>query len=108
MSERLFAQRTEAERTLEAKIQADGSGYPFCAGIESGGATGWAITDWLEQYVLDYNGVDVYNKWIAGDVKFSDPEIVKASDKVSSMLLTAGNVNGGGKSMATDGFGNST
>ena len=30
---------------LEAKIKADGAGYPWCAGIESGGATGWAFTD---------------------------------------------------------------
>lgn len=98
---------TDEEMTaLIEKIKADGSGYPFCAGIESGGATGWPITDWVEQYVLDYNGVDVYNQWIAGDVKFSDPAIVKATDKVSSLLLTPGNVNGGGKSMATDGFGN--
>lgn len=98
---------TDEELTaLIEKIKSDGSGYPFCAGIESGGATGWPITDWLEQYVLDYNGVDVYNKWISGEVKFSDPQIVKAVDKVSSLLLASGNVNGGGKSMATDGFGN--
>jgi alpha-glucoside transport system substrate-binding protein len=91
---------------LIEKIKADKSGYPFCAGIESGGATGWPITDWLEQYVLDYNGVDVYNKWIAGDVTFDSPEVTKAADKVASLLFTKDNVNGGGVSMSTDGFGN--
>jgi alpha-glucoside transport system substrate-binding protein len=96
---------TDAEMTaLIEQIKADGSGYPFCAGIESGGATGWPITDWIEQYVLDYYGVDTYNQWIAGDVKFSD--IPKATDKVAELLLTEGNVNGGGTSMVTDGFGN--
>lgn len=98
---------TDGELTaLIEQIKADGSGYPFCAGIESGGATGWAFTDWVEQYVLDYNGVDVYNQWIAGDVTFDSPEVQKAVDKVSELLLTDGNVNGGGQSMATDGFGN--
>ncbi len=98
---------TDAEMTaLIEKIKADKSGYPFCAGIESGGATGWPITDWLEQYVLDYNGVDVYNQWIAGDVTFDSPEVTKAADKVASLLFTEGNVNGGGVSMSTDGFGN--
>lgn len=98
---------TDAELTdLVDQIKADGSGYPFCAGIESGGATGWAFTDWLEQYVLDYNGVDVYNDWIAGDVTFDSPEVTQAVDKVTSLLLDEGNVNGGGVSMATDGFGN--
>lgn len=98
---------TDAELTaLTAKIKADGSGYPWCAGIESGGATGWAITDWLEQYVLDYNGVDVYNKWITGEVKFDSPEVTKAADKVAATLLAEGQVNGGGAAMATDNFGN--
>jgi alpha-glucoside transport system substrate-binding protein len=97
---------TDAELTaLTDKIKADGAGYPWCAGIESGGATGWAITDWLEQYVLDYNGVDVYNKWIAGDVTFDSAEVTKAADKVAATLLADGQVNGGGKAMATDNFG---
>ncbi len=98
---------TDAELTaLTEKIKTDGSGYPWCAGIESGGATGWAITDWLEQYVLAYNGVEVYNKWIAGEVTFDSPEVTRAAEKVSSTLLAQGNVNGGGAAMATDNFGN--
>jgi alpha-glucoside transport system substrate-binding protein len=98
---------TDAELTaLIDKIKADKAGYPFCAGIESGGATGWPITDWLEQYVLDYNGVDKYNEWIAGTLAFDSPEVTKAADKVASMLFTDGNVNGGGVAMSKDGFGN--
>lgn len=98
---------TDAEFVaLIDQIKADGSGYPFCAGIESGGATGWPITDWVEQYVLSYNGLDVYNDWIAGDVTFDSPEVTKAADRVAELLLDEGNVNGGGLSMATDGFGN--
>ena len=90
---------------LEDQIIADGTGYPWCAGIESGDATGWPITDWIEQYVLDYNGIDVYNQWIAGDVDFASAEITKATDEVSARLLADGHVNGGGASMSTDGFG---
>ena len=97
---------TDAELTdLIDQIKADGSGYPFCAGIESGGATGWAFTDWLEQYVLDYNGTETYGKWITGDVTFDSPEVTKAVEKVADLLLTDGNVNGGGVAMSTDGFG---
>ena len=98
---------TDAElAALEAQIKADGSGYPWCAGIESGGATGWAFTDWMEQYVLDYNGADVYAQWIAGDVDFASPEVKKAADKVTERLLADGQVNGGGAGMAADSFGN--
>ncbi len=98
---------TDAElKALEAQIKADGSGYPWCAGIESGEATGWAFTDWLEQYVLDLNGADDYAAWIRGDISFGDPKIQAAVDLVTERLLADGQVNGGGGSMATDSFGN--
>lgn len=98
---------TDAElKALEAQIKADGSGYPWCAGIESGEATGWAFTDWLEQYVLDLNGAEDYAAWIRGEIPFSDPKIQAAVDIVTERLLADGQVNGGGVSMATDSFGN--
>jgi alpha-glucoside transport system substrate-binding protein len=98
---------TDAELgALEEQIKADGAGYPWCAGIESGGATGWAFTDWMEQYVLDYNGSDVYSQWIAGDIDFASPEVAKAAEKVTSRLLAEGQVNGGGAAMAADPFQN--
>lgn len=98
---------TEAElQAAEAKIVSENLGYPWCAGIESGGATGWAFTDWMEQYVLALNGPEVYAQWIAGDIDFASPEITAAADAVAARLLAEGQVNGGGVSMATDPFGN--
>lgn len=98
---------TEEElQALEAQIQADGSGYPWCAGIESGEATGWAFTDWMEQYVLMFHGADKYAQWIAGDLDFASAEVTQAADYVAARLLAEGQVNGGGVSMATDSFGN--
>ncbi len=91
---------------LEEKIMAEDLGYPWCAGIESGGATGWAFTDWMEQYVLMFHGAEKYAQWIAGDLAFSSPEITQAADYVAARLLADGKVNGGGVGMAADGFGN--
>ena len=97
---------TEAElQALEAKIVSEGLGYPWCAGIESGGATGWAFTDWMEQYVLMFHGAEKYAQWIAGDLAFSSPEITQAAEYVSDRLLAEGQVNGGGVGMAATGFG---
>jgi alpha-glucoside transport system substrate-binding protein len=97
---------TDAELSaLTDKIKADGAGYPWCVGIESSSATGWPVTDWLEEYVLDYGGLDAYNKWITHDVTFEDPIVMKAAKKVQDILLTDGNVNGGGPAMATTNFG---
>ena len=95
-------------KALEEKIIADGSGYPWCAGIESGGATGWPFTDWMEQYVLALNGPEVYAQWIAGEVDFASPEVTAAADLISEHLLAEGQVNGGGVSMATNSFQDTT
>ncbi len=57
---------------------------PWCGGIESGGATGWPATDWLEQVVLRQSGGQVYNDWVAHTIKFDSPEIHKAMDLVGA------------------------
>ena len=58
---------------LQEKIKADG-GTPWCVGIESGGATGWPATDWIENLLLLTQPPQVYDDWVAGKVKFSDPQ----------------------------------
>ncbi len=90
---------------LTDQIKSDGAGYPWCIGIESGSATGWAATDWLEEYVLRYGGLDTYNDWITNDVKFDSPVVKEAAEKFEEIALTEGNVNGGGPAIATTNFG---
>ena len=81
---------------LSDKIAADPSGVkPWCAGVESGVATGWTATDWLEEVVLRQAGPDVYDQWIAHKVKFSDPAIAKALATVGSIWKNPKYVNGG-------------
>jgi alpha-glucoside transport system substrate-binding protein len=92
---------------LTDKIVADGSVKPWCAGAESGNATGWPLTDWLEEVVLRQSGPDVYDSWVAGKTKFSSPEISKALATVGSILKNPKYVNAGWgdvKSIATTGF----
>jgi alpha-glucoside transport system substrate-binding protein len=89
---------------LTEQIKSDGAGYPWCIGIESEGATGWVATDWLEEYVLRYGGLEQYNAWIAGDLPFDSPLVTKAAEKFGSIALDEGNVNGGGKAIVTTSF----
>src|SRR4029079_11279331 len=42
---------------LSDKIKQDG-GTPWCVGFESGGATGWPATDWMEDIMLPTAGKD--------------------------------------------------
>ena len=68
---------------------------PWCVGFGSGDATGWPGTDWIEDVVLRESGPEVYDQWVAGEVKFSDPEIKSAFDRVGEILLNEDYVNGG-------------
>jgi len=68
---------------------------PWCVGFGSGDATGWPGTDWIEDAVLRTAGPEVYDQWIAGEVKFADPEIKEAFDMVGDILLDEDYVNGG-------------
>ncbi|UNK71687.1 extracellular solute-binding protein [Microbacterium sp. H1-D42] len=68
---------------------------PWCAGFASGDASGWPGTDWIEDLVLRQSGPEVYDKWVSGDVKFTDPEIKGAFDSVGSILLNPEYVNAG-------------
>ncbi len=81
--------------TLTDTIRAATGVAPWCAGFESGGASGWPGTDWVEDLVLRQSGVDVYDEWIAGDVKFTDPEIAEAFTAVGEILLNPDYVNAG-------------
>ena len=60
----------EQMEAIGAKFKAAGK-LPWCAGIESGAATGWPATDWVEQMALRELGPDKYNLWWQGKLKFS-------------------------------------
>jgi len=76
-------------------IQEKTGAAPWCAGFASGDASGWPGTDWIEDLVLRQSGTEVYDKWVAGDVKFTDPQIKQAFDAVGSILLDPKYVNAG-------------
>jgi alpha-glucoside transport system substrate-binding protein len=68
---------------------------PWCAGFASDAASGWPGTDWIEDLVLRQAGPDVYDQWVAGKVKFTDPQIKDAFDAVGKILLNPQYVNAG-------------
>ncbi len=68
---------------------------PWCAGIESGEATGWVATDWMEDAVLRDAGADVYDQWVNHEIPFNDPAIADSLDRVGGILKDPKYVNGG-------------
>lgn len=84
--------------TLTEKIateNADGAIRPWCAGIESGGATGWPATDWVEDMMLRTGTPEQYDQWVNHEIPFNDPVVVEAIDKAGSILKNEKYVNGG-------------
>ena len=79
---------------LSDKIAATGQ-KPWCAGVESGVATGWTATDWMEDLMLRTAGPDVYDQWVTHKIPFNDPQVVLAADKVAGILKNNKYVNGG-------------
>jgi alpha-glucoside transport system substrate-binding protein len=92
---------TEME-AIASKFKAAGT-TPWCAGIESGAATGWPSTDWIEQMALRELGPDKYNQWWQGKLKFSSPEMLGVMNKVAAWLGTEAQV-GNLQSVATRKF----
>jgi alpha-glucoside transport system substrate-binding protein len=95
-------QTLDEMKALSDKIAADG-GTPWCAGIESGAATGWVVTDWFEDFMLRLNGAEFYDQWVNHTVKFNDPKVKAVADAVASYLKNdkyVGNV----KAIATTRF----
>ena len=83
----------ELEALME-QMKGDGN-TPWCVGIESGAATGWAFTDWMEDMMLRVHGPDVYDQWVNHEIPFNDPRVIEVAEFVGNIWFTEGNVSGG-------------
>lgn len=84
---------------LSNQMIADGQ-TPWCIGIESGPATGWTFTDWMEDMMLRIEGPEQYDRWTSGDLKFSDPAVVNVAQTILDIWNTPGMVYAAGGSIA--------
>ena len=91
---------------LTEKIKADGTATaPWCMGIGSEAATGWPATDWFEDLIMRYGGVQGYNDWVSHKTKFDSPLVKQAAAEYEKLMFTPGNVLGGRKAIASTAFG---
>lgn len=79
---------------LSDQIVAEGK-TPWCIGLESGEATGWVGTDWIEGILLRTAGPNAYQRWIDRELPFESPEVLRAFDEFGWFLKTPGYVEGG-------------
>jgi alpha-glucoside transport system substrate-binding protein len=91
---------------LTDRIQGDGH-TPWCVGIESGPATGWVATDWIEEYVLRIGGPEAYDRWVRHEIGFSDPVVKQAAQEFEKLALAEGHLLGGRQTVVSTNFGTS-
>ena len=89
---------------LETQMAADGT-PPWCIGLESGAASGWPATDWVEQLMLRTVGVTGYDKWTLHQIPFTDPSVKNAVQIVYNIWTHPGWVYGGASYMVATNFG---
>ncbi len=79
---------------LADTMVADGH-TPFSVVGPTGPGSGWALTDWISEIVLNSCGPDLYDKWIAGDIPWTDACIRQSFDMFDTIVQTEGYVLGG-------------
>jgi alpha-glucoside transport system substrate-binding protein len=89
---------------LSDMIVADGDA-PWCVGIQSGAATGWPATDWMEEIMLRTTSLENYDKWTTGELKFASPEVKKAAETLGQVWFSEGYVFGGREAIVSTFFG---
>jgi alpha-glucoside transport system substrate-binding protein len=89
---------------LSDQIVADG-GTPWCVGFESGGATGWPATDWMEDIMLRTAGPEVYDQWVTHEIAFNDAAVAAAGQTFGDIMFADGYVLGGADQTPAIAFG---
>lgn len=87
------------------KIAATGV-TPWSVGIESGAASGWVATDWLENIFLRLYGPDKYKDWYEGRLSWTSPEMKKAWQYFGMIVADPTMAYGGSQYINSTNFGN--
>lgn len=79
---------------------------PWGIALESGAASGWPATDWIEDFVIRQSGPEVYDAWVDGEQAWSSPEIRLAFESFGQWATDPEYVAGGPDTVLTQPFGN--
>jgi alpha-glucoside transport system substrate-binding protein len=83
----------------------------WCLALESGADSGWPGTDWVEDFLIRQAGPDVYDSWVAGKTKWTDPAVKAAFEAFGDVLensfggaatINSTNFGDGGNGLFTD------
>ena len=75
----------------------------FCAGFESGAASGWPASDQIDNIIMRQSGDQVYTSWIQGKTKFSS-DAIKLGYQTFLKEVSPANVFGGSNTVLSTNF----
>jgi alpha-glucoside transport system substrate-binding protein len=80
--------------TIAASTGAGDGPAPWCLALQSGSATGWPATDWVEDLLVRRAGPAAAEAWADGTLGFSSDEVRAAFDEFERLVLAPGRLSG--------------
>ncbi|TET27024.1 carbohydrate ABC transporter substrate-binding protein, partial [Candidatus Aerophobetes bacterium] len=90
--------------TLSDKMVAQGK-TPWSIGLESGAASGWPGTDWIEDIMLRTVKPEIYDKWVNHEIPWTDSAVKRAWEIFGDIARSDKYVYGGAATALTTNFG---
>ena len=91
---------------LSDKMVADGN-TPWAIGLESGAASGWPGTDWIEDIMLRIASPETYDAWTNHEIAWTNEAVVEAFEIFGKIAQSNQYVYGGPNAVLTIPFGDS-
>jgi len=89
--------------TLSGSIASSGK-FPWSMGVSSGSASGWPGADWIAEIYLNLNGPQMYDKWVAHTIPWTDSSIKDAFQMFGQIAGGTNYINGAPASILATGF----
>jgi alpha-glucoside transport system substrate-binding protein len=68
---------------------------PWSIAVESGGASGWPASDWIQEIFLHESGPILYDRWVEHKIPWTHEAIKSAFQKFGRIAITDRYINGG-------------
>ncbi len=78
--------------------------FPWAMGVSSGSASGWPGADWIAEIFLNLNGPDLYDKWVAHQIPWTDSSVKNAFQMFGQIVGGKNYINGAPQSILATGF----
>jgi alpha-glucoside transport system substrate-binding protein len=89
--------------SLSKQIVEEGK-TPWSIAVESGGASGWPASDWIQEIFLHESGPDLYDQWVEHRIPWTHEAVKSAFQKFGRIALTDEYINGGVQAILASNF----